>query len=86
MSDIVERAKKFQDHLRDTNSQEAEELVGELIAEVEKLREEYKRYGDTISQIMEERDSLTKELEELKKRIEAGKRVFDEIKEICSHD
>jgi len=49
MTDIVERAKKFQDHLRDTNSQEAEELVGELIAEVERLEYAVEAMQDTAN-------------------------------------
>ena len=66
MTDIVERAKRFQDHLRDTNSQEAEELVGELIAEVEKLRDMVARLGYQEKTLTEEVEKLTKELDEWK--------------------
>ena len=67
MSDLIERAKKFQDHLRDTNSQEAEELVGELIAEVERLQEKVQFEQDLCIEVnekaIEQIESLTKELE-----------------------
>jgi len=68
MSDIIKRAKRFQDHLRDTNSQEAEELVGELIAEVERLEYAVEAMQDTANKDKvrhrEQIESLTKELEE----------------------
>jgi len=46
-----------------------------LIDEVERLREEYKIYGDTISQIMEERDSLTKERDDLQREFSFHKGI-----------
>lgn len=66
--DILEEAKKYQDFLLDSNSPEAEELVGKLISEVERLQkgpiwEENYNMGLEI-------ESLSQELEEVKKQAE----------------
>ena len=87
--DILDKAKHVKhriDSRRDRNEPiDLNEIIEvadleKLIQEIEKLREEYKRYGDTISQIMEERDSLTKENAELKNRrglVELDRDAFD---------